>query len=46
MLLGRHRRHGVLIALKEDLIGLMMIQAPGQRDYWQLLRFLLHGVLA
>jgi CubicO group peptidase (beta-lactamase class C family) len=35
------------IAPQEELIALMMIQAPGQRDYYrQLFRFLAHGALA
>ena len=35
------------IAPQEELIALMMIQAPGQRDYYrQLFRFLAHAALA
>jgi CubicO group peptidase (beta-lactamase class C family) len=35
------------IAPQEELIALMMIQAPGQRDYYrQLFRFLMHAALA
>jgi CubicO group peptidase (beta-lactamase class C family) len=35
------------IAPQEDLVALMMIQAPGQRDYYrQLFRFLAHAALA
>jgi len=35
------------IALKEELIAMMMIQAPGQRDYYrQLFRILVHAALA
>ena len=35
------------IASQEELIALMMIQAPGQRDYYrQLFRFLMHAALA
>jgi len=35
------------IAPKEELIALMMIQAPGQRDHYrQLFRFLIHAALA
>ena len=35
------------IAPQEELIALMMIQAPGQRDYYrQLFRFLTHAALA